>query len=277
MANTPLQGGNVVNMSRVIDPQTGKPSYEFLRWLMDAQTRIQAGLNELGELLGTFSGTIASGSQVQGRSETIGVTLQHITATGQLNSLTSVASDVDLDHIADTASYVRTTPNEASGAAQAYTALVASGPISGKALVYNGTSWQPQNVSWNNVSGTPTLPATTAASPHEWLNSYDASTGNFTQSQPAYSDLTGTPVLPITKAPNTHQWIASYDATTGLFTGGQPSFGDLSGSLLASQVPVSFGSGAPSALSTEGYIYFDTSVTPYQGYVYHSSAWNKFA
>lgn len=40
---------------------------------------------------------------------------------------------------------------------------------------------------------------------------------------------------------------------------------------------ISFGSGVPTGVSTEAYIYFDTSVTPYQGYVYHSAAWNKFS
>lgn len=56
----------------------------------------------------------------------------------------------------------------------------------------------------------------------------------------------------------------------------------VSGTLAAAQLPagaavVSFGTGAPAAASTEGYLYFDTSVTPYQGYVYHSGAWDKIA
>jgi len=40
---------------------------------------------------------------------------------------------------------------------------------------------------------------------------------------------------------------------------------------------VSFGSGAPSTLVSEGAIYFNTASTPYVGYVQHSSAWHSFS
>jgi hypothetical protein len=43
------------------------------------------------------------------------------------------------------------------------------------------------------IALTSQLPASLANASHKWLNSYDASTGLFTQTQPAYSDLTGTP------------------------------------------------------------------------------------
>lgn len=39
---------------------------------------------------------------------------------------------------------------------------------------------------------------------------------------------------------------------------------------------VTFGTGAPAGQASEGYIYFDTSVSPFQGYVYHAGAWSKF-
>lgn len=79
-----------------------------------------------------------------------------------------------------------------------------------------------------------------------------------------------------------HEWLASYNSSTGVFTQTQPAFTDISGSLATGQLPasvpvVSFGSGAPAGSSTEGYIYFDTSGSPYHGYVFHSSAWHQFS
>lgn len=41
-----------------------------------------------------------------------------------------------------------------------------------------------------------TFPQTIANASHKWLNSYNAATGLFTQTQPDYSDLTGTPAVP---------------------------------------------------------------------------------
>lgn len=56
----------------------------------------------------------------------------------------------------------------------------------------------------------------------------------------------------------------------------------ISGAISATQLPASvpvvgFGVGAPAGSSIEGYIYFDTTGTPYHGYVYHSSAWVQFS
>jgi hypothetical protein len=87
---------------------------------------------------------------------------------------------------------------------------------------------------------------------------------------------------PVTLAKITHQWLDSYTATTGAFTQSQPAFTDISGSLATGQLPasvpvVSFGSGAPVGSSTEGYLYFDTSGSPYHGYVWHSAAWHQFS
>jgi hypothetical protein len=39
------------------------------------------------------------------------------------------------------------------------------------------------------------LPQSMANASHKWLNSYDAATGLFTQTQPAYSDISGTPTI----------------------------------------------------------------------------------
>lgn len=89
-------------------------------------------------------------------------------------------------------------------------------------------------------------------------------------------------VLPQSAGPTSHQWLASYNAATGAFTLSQPDFTDISGNLAVGQLPadvpqVSFGTGAPAGSSTEGFIYFDTTGSPYHGYVFHSAAWNQFS
>jgi hypothetical protein len=52
--------------------------------------------------------------------------------------------------------------------------------------------------------------------------------GAVTVGQLAYSDISGTPQLPQTIASVSHQWLNSYTASTGLFTQSQPSASDLS-------------------------------------------------
>jgi hypothetical protein len=75
----------------------------------------------------------------------------------------------------------------------------------------------------------PQLANTLANASHKWLNSYDASTGNFTQTQPAYTDLTGTPTLPANTTSTASQWFTAYDSSTGAFTKAQPAYTDISG------------------------------------------------
>jgi hypothetical protein len=62
------------------------------------------------------------------------------------------------------------------------------------------------------------FPITFAAVAHEWLNSYNAVTGLFTATQPAYTDISGTPQLPQTLAPVANTFLTGYNATTGLFS-----------------------------------------------------------
>lgn len=40
-------------------------------------------------------------------------------------------------------------------------------------------------------------------------------------------------------------------------------------------IPPAFGAGAPSTLTSEGALYFNTSTTPYTLYVQHSGAWQQ--
>lgn len=144
-----------------------------------------------------------------------------------------------------------------------------SGLSSGLALVWNGSVWHAATINsvTIEISGTPTtnqailnfipgtdigitnpsggnvqiaftgqLAQTFTPVTHEFLTSYDASTGLFTAAQPAYSDLTGTPQLPITFGAVSHEFLTSYTSSTGLFTAAQPSFSDISGTVNNSQL-----------------------------------------
>src|SRR5665213_350617 len=58
--------------------------------------------------------------------------------------------------------------------------------------------------------------------------------GAFTVGQLAYSDISGTPQLPQTITAATHEWLNSYNAVTGLFTQTQPAASDLSNGVTGS-------------------------------------------
>ena len=52
-------------------------------------------------------------------------------------------------------------------------------------VAYDGTNW------WAWTETEPIVPVTFGAVAHEWLNSYNAATGAFTATQPAFSDISG--------------------------------------------------------------------------------------
>ena len=66
-------------------------------------------------------------------------------------------------------------------------------------------------VGYAQLSGAPQLAQTLANASHKWLNSYTASTGLFTQTQPDYSDLTG---VPSTFAPSAHNLLSTAHGDT---------------------------------------------------------------
>jgi len=93
------------------------------------------------------------------------------------------------------------------------------------------------------------VPVNTPPVAHEWLASYDSTTGAFTQTQPAFTDISGVASpsqLPTPTAstiggvesigPVTSRWIYEID-TFGIPHLSQPSFVDLSGTATAAQVP----------------------------------------
>lgn len=57
-------------------------------------------------------------------------------------------------------------------------------PNTATSVAYDGSNW------W--AEPTVIVPANTPAIAHEWLNSYNAATGAFTQTQPAFTDISGT-------------------------------------------------------------------------------------
>lgn len=77
-----LAGGPSFINSPIVDPQTGRANYQFIRWFQDASQRLENGLNQLGQLIGTINPS----TKIQGRTEGIGTTVQHINNTGVVNS-----------------------------------------------------------------------------------------------------------------------------------------------------------------------------------------------
>jgi hypothetical protein len=82
---------------------------------------------------------------------------------------------------------------------------------------------------YSDLTGLPTLPANTTSTLHQFFTAYNSGTGAFTKAQPAYSDITGTPTLAATKTSIASNWLNSYDAATGLFTATRPAYTDLTG------------------------------------------------
>jgi len=100
-----------------------------------------------------------------------------------------------------------------------YEGLAGSPPLLGPLRLPIGTTGQVLTV----VGGVPAWQTTVSAQTYaavtsQWLNSYDASTGLFTSTQPAYSDISGTPQLAQTFTSVAGEYLTGYTAGTGLFT-----------------------------------------------------------
>ena len=66
----------------VIDPKTGQMTWTWTQWFIDAQNRLQNGLDQLGQLIGGILATAV----ISGRTEGIGTTVQHLSDTGVIDS-----------------------------------------------------------------------------------------------------------------------------------------------------------------------------------------------
>jgi hypothetical protein len=238
----------------IADPKTGLASWAWLKKFQEWEQKLQNGLSLIGQFIGNIDPTATIGMRAEG----IGTTVQNLDSAGVVTGngvdFQRAYLNKSTDHIADGAG------SPLLGGATAYQALVASAPSTGNALVFSTPSgWNPGTYSYSNLTGAPALAATTPPVSHEWIAGYDAASGAFTQSQPAFSDV------------------------SGVATAAQvPALSGLTGAVTASQLPagvpvVSFGVGVPVAASTEGYLYFDTTAAPYHGYVFHSGAWVQFS
>lgn len=263
-------------LTPIIDPN-GQMSFAWIKWFQNVQNVINSSLDQNGNIVGN----IDSGAGITGRSGTIGQILGNIDDGGVVTEdgidFSRIYINQNINFIADGVG------SPIAGGKAAFAAFIASDPTIGEMLVYNGTDWLPVPA-----------PESLAEVTHEWLDSYDSTTGLFTQSQPAFADVSGvlspSQIPPPTTislggveaiVPVAHTWINQID-TAGVPHLSQPAFTDILGVLTAAQLPanvpvVSFGTGAPSGSSTEGYIYFDTTGSPYHGYVFHSGAWEIFS
>jgi len=99
-----------------------------------------------------------------------------------------------------------------------------------------------QYIDWNiltggaSVANKPVIPQTSTSVSHNWLKSYDASTGLFTKSTIDISDITSFPTIASSMPNVSHKWLNSYDASTGSFTQTQIYYSDL---LSPPSIPVS--------------------------------------
>jgi hypothetical protein len=152
--------------------------------------RIIQAINSALNILGQFNGVIGTAATIEGHPGTVAHIAQNLTGTGQLNSLTNVVADRNLDNIADTATYAKTTVNGALGAATAYSSLVASSPTTNNALLWNGSDWVPSDVPVGAVSGL--VPAVNAPLViNKWLQTYNATTGVFGYAQVNFNNVAG--------------------------------------------------------------------------------------
>lgn len=182
----------------------GVPTVQWSKWFLDVSTRIENALTPSG----TLAGTIAASAVIEGRTEGIGTTVENIDSTGVIlpNGIDFARPYLhkDTDHITDG------TGSPLAGGRTAYAALVASSPTAGEMLGYTGTAWLPQ-----------AAPASLPKVASEWLDSYNATTGVFTQSQPAFSDISGVAApaqLPV--ATSSAFGVVKPDNTTITISGG---------------------------------------------------------
>jgi hypothetical protein len=183
----------------------GTATPDFTRKLQQWESKLSYTINQLGQITGN--------TQIAGRTEGVGTTLQNVDSGGVItaNGIDFARSYLHkiLDNIADGTVYARVvvgaltanqvdfakagvinkitdnltdgTGSPLAGGKTAYAALVASAPTTGQTIRFNGSNWLPVAIAQSLANAS-----------HQWLNSYNAATGAFTQSQPAFADISGT-------------------------------------------------------------------------------------
>lgn len=115
-----------------------------LKWHQDVETRIRAAINQLGVL----QGIIDAQAKIAGRTEGIGTTVQHVDSVGIIKApgvdFSRAYVNKTIDHVDDGATYVRTIPNEKTGAGRAFNALDSNSRLeSTRRLTMNNASYTP--------------------------------------------------------------------------------------------------------------------------------------
>lgn len=234
----PVVSSTAILQGPLVDPKTGLLTQAGLKWVQGIQQAVNAGLDQNGNFVGSIDDQVI----VIERGVTIGQLLENIDDEGVL-----LGPGIDFernylnkntDNIADA------TGHPLAGGKAAYLAFIASEPVLGDMLVFNGAEFVPVPA-----------PVALAKQVHEWLDSFNPATGDFTQSQPAFTDIAGqaTPAqVPLLSALNgsvtglqlplpttsliggveavnaiAHEWIASID-TSGVPHLTQPAAADLS-------------------------------------------------
>lgn len=250
----------VVRAAIVNDDKT--PARPLLKLFDDWDSRLTKGLNLIGQFIGNISATATVGNRTEG----IGTTLGHIDGSGVvlppgLSAATSSTQGAVVmplgstgNHLGGIVTHAAADFDTAGSAAAAQTAAQAFATAAANTAQANAQAFASNagNVSSGTLS--PSIIPT-----------------------PTGGTLGGVK----SNSPTPHQWVTAIDSS-GSPVLAQPTFTDLSGTVTMAQLPssvpvVSFGVGAPVGSSTEGYQYFDTSGSPYHGYIYHSGAWHIFS
>ena len=121
---TTLKPASSLVITRVpLVDSNGMATWNALKIFQDWDTKLQNGLNQLGQI----TQSIPAATQVVGRTEGIGTTLQNIDATGKILAagidFARAYANKDTDHIADG------TGSPLAGGKAAEIALVSSAPV----------------------------------------------------------------------------------------------------------------------------------------------------
>jgi hypothetical protein len=158
----------------IIVNKDGTATFAFIKWMQSIGGTVNAAFDEDG----AYQGEIGADATIDGR-ETLATIVQNIDTNGVVESagidFARIYINQNIDYIADGAG------SPIAGGREAYAVLVASGPITGQTIRFNGTHWLPVAIA-----------STKAGIAKQWIRSYDAATGLFTAAQPDFSDLSGT-------------------------------------------------------------------------------------
>lgn len=166
----------IASRSPIVD-SNGNATFAFTKILQGWSTQLQNGLDELGQLIGQIN----AATKIAGRTEGIGTTVGNIDSAG---TVTALGVDLSRPYLNKTTDHINDgTGSPLAGGIAAHAALTASSPVIGDYLQFNGITWVPVML--------PPFPLNIAATPSNWVNSYTASTGTFTKTQPNFTDVAG--------------------------------------------------------------------------------------